>query len=115
MGVYEAVQEKGEGRRVRVLIPPGRNARLNPSASAAQRERNQNILSIRELGRREWHKSSGYSGRAMVENAVFRYKTIMGRGMRSRTKKGQRTEVLLACRILNTMTQLGMPDSYRVA
>ena len=114
-GVYEAAQEKGEGRAVRVLIPPGRNAQLNPRPSAAQRERNQNILSIRELGRREWHKSSGYSGRAMVENAVFRYKTIMGRGMRSRTMKGQRMEVLLACKILNKMTQLGMPDSYRVA
>ena len=114
-GVYEAAQEKGEGRAVRVLIPPGRNARLNPRPSAAQRERNHNILSIRELGWREWHKSSGYSGRAMVENAVFRYKTIMGRGMRSRTMKGQRMEVLLACKILNKMTQLGMPDSYRVA
>ena len=114
-GVYEVAQEKGDGRRVRVLIPPGRNARLNPSPSAAQRKRNQNILSIRELGRREWHKSSGYSGRAMVENAAFRYKTIMGRRMRSRTMKGQRMEVLLACRILNRMTQLGMPDSYRVA
>jgi len=98
--VYEAVQEKGEGRRVRVLIPPGRNARLNPSPSPAQRERNRNILSIRELGRREWHKSSGYSGRAMVENAVFRYKTIMGRRMRSRTFDGQRVEVQLASKIL---------------
>ena len=114
-GVYEAAQEKGERRGVRVLIPPGRNAQLNPRPSAAQKERNRNIRSIRELGRREWHKRSGYSGRAMVENTVFRYKTIMGRGMRSRTMAGQRMEVLLACRILNKMTHLGMPESYRVA
>ena len=114
MGVYEAAQEKGEGRRVRVLIPPGRNARLNPSSSPAQRERNRNVLSIRELGRRKWHKRSGYSGRAMVENAVYRYKSIMGRRMRSRIMKSQRMEALLACRILNRMTQLGMPESYRV-
>ncbi len=114
-GVYEAAQEKGEGRRVRVLIPPGRNARLNPRPSAAQKERNRNLLTIRELGRREWHRSSGYSRRAMVENTVFRYKTIMGRGMRSRTMTGQRMEVLLACRILNKMTQHGLPDSHRVA
>ena len=38
MGVYEAAQEKGDGRRVRVLIPPGRNAQLNPRPSAAYRE-----------------------------------------------------------------------------
>jgi len=112
--VYLAALSKGGGQSVRVLIPPGRDAQLNPSPSPAQRERNRNVLSIRELGRREWHKSSGYSGRAMVENAVFRYKTIMGRRMRSRTMEGQRMEALLACRILNTMTRLGMPDSYRV-
>jgi len=51
----------------------------------------------------------------MVENAIFRYKTIIGRGMRSRILVGQRVEVQLACRVLNTMTRLGMPDSCRVA
>ena len=106
---------KGDGHAVRVLIPPGRNARLSPRPSAAQRERNRNVRSIRELGRREWHTRSGYSERAMIENAVYRYKTIIGRTMRSRTFAGQRVEVLLASKILNTMTRLGMPDSYRVA
>jgi hypothetical protein len=50
----------------------------------------------------------------MVENAVYRYKTIIGRGMMSRTLAGQRVEVHLACRVLNTMARLGMPESYRV-
>ena len=31
------------------------------------------------------------------------------------TFAGQRVEVRLACGILNTMTSLGMPESYRVA
>ncbi len=65
--------------------------------------------------RREWHKRSGFSKRSMVETAIFRYKTIIGRGMRSRILVGQRVEVQLACRVLNTMTRLGMPDSCRVA
>ena len=34
--------------------------------------------------------------------------------MTSRTMAGQQVEVKLACRVLNTMTHLGMPDSYRV-
>jgi hypothetical protein len=89
---------------VRVVISPRRGAQLSPKPSVALKERNRNIRSIRRLGRREWHKWSGYSKRSMVENAVYRYKTIIGRGMRSRT----------ACRVLNTMTRLGMPDSYRV-
>jgi hypothetical protein len=112
--VYEEAQSKGEGRAVRVLIPPGRNAQLSSRPSTALRERNRNIRSIRRLGRREWHQRSGYSKRSMVENAIYRYKTIIGRGMRSRTLAGQRVEVQLACGFLNTMASLGMPDSYRV-
>ena len=112
--VYEAAQEEGEGRTVRVLIPPGRDAQLAPRPSAALQERDRNIRSIRELGRREWHTHSGYSKRSMVENTMYRYKTIIGRSMRSRTFDGQRVEVKLACKILNTMTLLGMPESYRV-
>ncbi len=113
-GTYEAAHAQGEGRTVTVLIPPGRDAQLSPRPSAALKERNRNIRSIRRLGRREWHKRSGYSKRSMVENAIYRYKTIIGRGMRSRTLAGQRVEVQLACRVLNTMISLGMPDSYRV-
>ena len=110
--VYAAAQAKGERRAVRVLIPPWRNARLSSRPSAALREGNRHIRSIRRLGRREWHKRSGYSQRAMAENAIYRYKTIIRRGMRSRTLAGQRVEVRLACRVLNRMTSLGMPDSY---
>ena len=112
--VYEAAHGRGRGRAVRVLIPPGRDAQLAPRPSAALEERNRNILSIRELGRREWHTRSGYSTRSLVENTMYRYKTIIGRRMRSRTMDGQRVEVQLASKILNTMTLLGMPDSYRV-
>ena len=113
--VYEAAHAQGDGRAVRVCIPPGRNAQLSPRPSAALKERNRNVRSINKLGRREWPKRTGYSRRAMVENTIYRYKTIIGRAMTSRTLVGQRVEVRLACRVLNTMTRLGMPDSYRVA
>ena len=62
-----------------------------------------------------WHTQSGYSKRSMVENTMYRYKTIIGRTMRSRTFDRQRVEVHMGCKILNTMTRLGMSDSYRVA
>ena len=79
------------------------------------RERNRNVRFIRELGRREWHKRSGYSKRSMVENAIYRYKTIIGRDMRSRGLEGQRVEVQLGCGILNGVALLGMLDSYELA
>ena len=109
--VYEAAQSKG-GEAVRMLIPPARDARLR--SAAIMRERNRNILSIRELGRREWHKQSGFSKRSMVENTVFRYKTIIGRDMKSRSLDGQRAELQLACKILNRMTLFGMPNRVKV-
>ena len=81
--VYEVTYELGEGRTVRVLIRPGRDAQLSPRPSAAVKERNRNIRSIRELGRRGWHKDSGYSKRAMVENTMYRYKRCSWRARSS--------------------------------
>jgi hypothetical protein len=112
--VYETARGKGNGNRVKVLIPPGRGAQPSSVRSPGQRERNRNIRSMRRLGRREWHANSGYSRRSLVENAVFRYKAILGQSMRSRSLRSQRAEVRLACKILNTMTRLGMPDSVKV-
>jgi hypothetical protein len=112
--VYEAAKKKGDGHRVRVLIPPGMGAQPSSNRSPGQWERNRNIRSVRKLGRREWYASSGYSRRSLVENAVFRYKSILGQRMRSRSLDSQRVEVRLACKILNTMTRLGKPDSVKV-
>ena len=112
--VYEAAKKKGDGHRVRVLIPPGRGPQPSSIRSPGQWERNRNIRSVRKLGRREWYASSGYSRRSLVETAVFRYKSILGQRMRSRSLPSQRKEVQLAAKILNTMTSLGMPDSVRV-
>ncbi|MGY8799997.1 MAG: hypothetical protein ACKVG4_14590 [Longimicrobiales bacterium] len=107
--VYEAAHERGNGQAVRVRIPPGRDAQLSSHPSVAQQERSRNIRSIRELGRRKWYMSSGYSKRSLVEDTMYRYKTIIGRSMRSRSFGGQQAEVRLASRILNTMTHPGHP------
>ena len=111
--VYEAVENHTDARSPRVLIPPKRNAQLKPEV-AVLRERNRNIRSRARLDKRQWHTKSGYSRRSMVENGVYRYKTIIGGTMRSRTLQGQRVEARVGCRILNTMTALGMPESHRV-
>lgn len=116
-GVYEAVGDhaRDRGRAMpQVLIPPRRRARLTDDPTLAMEQRNRNIRSVEKRGRREWHTASGYSQRSMVENGIYRYKTILGGNMRARSLAGQRLEARLGCRILNTMTQLGMPDSRRV-
>ncbi|MBT4914981.1 MAG: hypothetical protein HON08_16435 [Gemmatimonadales bacterium] len=60
-------------------------------------------------------KLSGVRFRSLPTERPIHYKTIIGQSMRSRTFDEQCVEVQLANKILNTMTQLGMPDSYRVA
>ena len=49
-----------------------------------------------------------------VENAFFRYMSIIGDGLRARSPAGQGTEAVLGCEILNRMTALGRPVSYRI-
>ena len=46
---------------------------------------------------------------------MFRYKKVIGRSLHARTLPTQKTEAKVACRVLNTMTSLGMPVSRRVA
>ena len=42
------------------------------------------------------------------------YKSIIGDGLRARSPDGQGSEVILGCEILNRMTELGRPVSYRI-
>ena len=57
---------------------------------------------------------SGYHQQPRVENAFFRYKSIIGESLRTRSRAGQGGEAILASNILNQMTQLGRPTSYAV-
>ncbi len=48
------------------------------------------------------------------ERPFYRYKRTFGNRLRSRHEDTQRAEALIGCRILNRMTELGMPESYPV-
>ena len=65
------------------------------------------IRRVKVLGRRRWKKTAGYHQQARVENAFFRYKSIVGDRLRARNSAGQRSEAVLACNLLNRMTELG--------
>ncbi len=69
---------------------------------------------VREIGRRRWKKEARYYQQARAENAFFRYKSIIGDRLRARAQKGQESEAVLACRILNRMTELGRPSSIAI-
>jgi transposase len=112
-GVYEAIDDHRADRSPRVLIPPRKDARL-ALESVTTRERNRNIRASARLGKRRWHIESGYSKRSKVETTFHRYKAILGPAMRARGLVSQRVEARIGCRILNTMTVLGMPDGEMI-
>jgi hypothetical protein len=110
----EAVYDRG-GRQV---IPPDKNAKLQmKNLFPSLRERDRTILRIRELGdegRAHWKQEIQYHRRSRVETLMFRYKTILGERLATRREWTQATEVAIKLDVLNRMTELGMPKSYKV-
>jgi IS5 family transposase len=109
MAFYDAAGARG----ATVVVPPIKTARVSrrrPRSTA----RDRTIQKVKRIGRRRWKKESDYHRQARVENAFFRYKSIIGHGLRARSPAGQGTEAVLACHILNQMTQRGRPASYAI-
>ena len=100
-----------------ITIPPRRDAHIwqHGNCVAPALPRDENLRRIRAVGRQQWKQASGYHQRSLAETAMFRFKTIFGDHLSSRVLHNQKTEARIKCAALNHMTQLGMPDSYRVA
>ena len=108
-----AVYETGTARGATVIIQPAKMATVSGHGPRSP-ARDQTIQLVKTLGQRCWKKASGYHRQGRVENAFFRYTSIIGDGLRARSPAGQGREVVLGCEILNRMTALGRPVSYRI-
>lgn len=95
-----------------VVIPPREDAVLNAKAAAL---RNRNIQEIKKNGRMAWQKNRQYGRRNLAELAMLRYQKILGDTMHARDFERQKMEAMIGCGVLNKMTSLGMPISYRTA
>jgi transposase len=107
--VYDAIAERYP--KAVVVIPP-RITAVASETTATQRDKH--LTTIAEHGRMSWQRSSGYNRRSLVETAMFRDKTVIGRRLHARTLSNQRTEAKVGCNVLNQMTGLGMPVSARI-
>jgi transposase len=107
--IYDAVAERHP--EAAVIIPPRVTAVAGETTST---QRDRHVAEIEQHGRMNWQRSSGYNRRSLVETAMYRYKTIIGRRLHARTLPNQRTEAKLGCNALNLMTGLGMPASVRI-
>jgi hypothetical protein len=111
---YDACRERVVQR---IIVPPQRNAHIwqHGNSSKPPLPRDQNLRRIRRVGRQRWKQETGYHRRSLAETAVFRFKTIFGNTLSARTLPRQITEARIKAAALNRMTQLGLPDSYKVA
>ena len=100
-------------RGARGVVPPTKTASLS-RRGARSGARDRTIRRVKALGRRRWKKASGDHQHVRVENAFFRYTSIVGDCLRARSSSGQRREAVRACHVLNRMTELGRPVSYRI-
>ena len=111
---YDAATQRGIQR---IAVPPRRDAKIwqHGNSNKAPLPRDENLRVIRRQGRKKWKCDSGYHRRSLAETAVYRFKTIFGNTLSTRTLSRQVTEVRIKAAALNRMTRLGMPDSYRMA
>ena len=108
--VYDSVTNHSPDAEI--VIPPQSNAVVNDKAAP---HRNRNIKEIKYHGRMQWQKNRNYGKRNNSELAMFRYQKILGEALHARELSRQKQEAMIGSGVLNKMTSLGMPASYRVA
>ena len=108
-----AVYEPATARGATVVIPPARTANVSGHGPRSP-ARDRTIMVVKTLGRRRWKKVSGSHRQGRVEHTCFRDTSMIGEGLRARRPAGQGSEIVLGCAILNRMTALGRPVSYRL-
>lgn len=96
-------------------IPPREGATPWLQNTPGASWRNDAIETIAQSSRCEWKQRSGYHRRSLVENLMFRLKTLTGHSLWARRTGSQATEVSIRAGVLNRMAVLARPQSVRLA
>ena len=114
--VFEALADPPQEDPIQLLIALRKDAKIQQHGhgKAPPLARDQILRAIRKKGRKQWKHQSGYHRRSLAETQMFRYKQIIGDKLRARGLANQQVESRLGCAILNQMTHLGRPESYKV-
>ena len=102
--VYEAVSEHCPQATVR--IPPRKDAHIwqHGNSHAPPHPRDINLRAIRKTGRRQWKAQSGYHQRSLIENTMYRYKTLFDDRLTAPKIDTQATQFGVRCDVLNRLT-----------
>ena len=96
------------------VIPVRRNGRPWKEDGPGSAARNETLRAIKRLGRTIWKKWSGYHRRSLVETKMHCFK-MLGQRVAARTFERQITELKVRAAILNRFSQIGTPNTIRVA
>ena len=113
---YQATYKQG----IRLIVPPRRGAIIHDLFKKPwMTNRNLALCMIEAFGnddkaRKTWKECSGSHKRSLAETAFYRWKSIFGERLMTRTLENQRGEVYAKSMVLNKMTGLGMPKRKRV-
>ena len=114
---HEDCWDKLIEREIGPIIPPRKNAvewYEEQEGDLPDYPRNVAIREIEKLSLEDWKKNTGYHRRSLAETGMFRFKTIHGRTLYSRTMANQQTETKIKIKTLNIMTAQGMPVAVKV-
>ena len=107
--IYSSVESRDDEGGHSVTIPPRTGAVVSTAFPDDPSQRDDHVNFVDDHGKKAWENSIGYYRRLLVENAMGRYKGIIGATLRARNFQGQKNEAALACNILNRMVRLGTP------
>ena len=110
---YEALTASGE-RGTTIVIPPRKTASPSKPAEELVKQRAAALARIAEAGRRQWRKEAGAHQPARAENAMLRYKRIIGDSLRSKKPGAQVREGMIRVILLDRMATLGRPESVKI-
>ncbi len=107
---HAAIAERG----AEAIIPVRRNGRPWQEDGPGTAARNETLRAIKRLGRTIWKKWSGYHCRSLVETKMHCFK-LLGQRVMARTFDRQITELKIRAAILNRFSQIGTPNTIRIA
>ena len=101
-------------RGAMAIIPPRKNGKPWKDNKPGASVRNEILRAVGRLGRKLWKKWSGYHRRSLVETKMRCFK-LLGERVMARDFDRQVAELQIRAALLNRFTQLGTPQTVRLA
>ena len=106
-GAYDtkACYNWAEEHGVKGVFPPRKGAKIEQHGNSKKvpLQRDENIRNVRKQGMSAWKEDSNYHRRSLSETAMYRFKSKFTEKLAARDFKGQMSECIIKCAILNKL------------